>query len=98
MRIAGATGPGVFEIPNNNTGTYVKVAAGGGVFSTIGRNTTVLGTTGPRVAGEAIVRTRIVKVGKRTTTRYQLGVIIDDLVKGGKPGVSMIPGPGGLKC
>jgi uncharacterized delta-60 repeat protein len=99
MRIAGATDPGEFEIPNNNTSTYVKVAAGGGgVFSTIGRNTTVLGTTGPRVAGEAIVRTRIVKVGKRTTTRYQLGVIIDDLVKGGKPGVSMIPGPGGLKC
>jgi hypothetical protein len=55
------------------------------VFSTIGRNTTVLGKTGPRVAGEAIVRTRIVKVGKRTIARYQLGVVIDDLVRAASP-------------
>jgi hypothetical protein len=98
MRIAGARRPGQFTIPNNDSGTYVKVSSGGGTYSTLGRNTEVLGTTGPRVAGVAIIRAVRVKQGKRTVTRYRIGVIIDDLVRGGKPGVALIPGRGGLLC
>jgi len=54
--------------------------------------------TGPRNAGSAIIRTRRVRVGKRTVLGYQVAVGIDDLVIGGQPGVALIPGPGGLKC
>ena len=58
----------------------------------------MLGTTGPRDAGLAVIRAVRVRVGKRTVTRYRIGVGIDDLVSGGKPGVTMIPGLGGLLC
>jgi hypothetical protein len=98
MRIAGAKRPGQYIIPNNNAATYVKVSSGGATYSTIGRNTTVLGVTGPRVAGLAVIRTRRVRVGKRSVVRYQIAVGIDDLVSGGKPGVALIPAPGGLTC
>jgi uncharacterized delta-60 repeat protein len=98
MRIAGAKRPGQYIIPNNNTATYVNVSRGGATYSTVGRNTEVLGTTGPRNAGAAVIRTRRVRVGKRTVVRYQIAVGIDDLVIGGHPGVALIPGPGGLKC
>jgi hypothetical protein len=98
MRVAGARSPGRYDIPNNDAATYVKVSKGGQTFSTIGRNTEVLGVNGPRTAGLALVTARRVKVGKRTVTRYVLSVGIDDLVTGGHPGVSMIPGPGALKC
>jgi hypothetical protein len=98
MRIAGAKQPGQYIIPNNNASTYVKVSAGGTTYSTIGRNTTVLGVTGPRNAGLAVIRTRRVRVGKRTVVRYQIAVGIDDLVSGGMPGVALIPAPGGLTC
>jgi hypothetical protein len=98
MIIANAKKPGQYTIPNNNTATYVKVSQGGTTYSTTGRNTTVLGVTGPRTAGQAIIRTRRVRVGKRTVTRYRIAVGIDDLVTGGHPGVALIPGPGGLAC
>lgn len=98
MRIAGAGRPGAYNIPNNNSATYVRVSHGGQTFSTIGRNTTVLGITGPRDAGLAKIRPRPVKVGKRTVMRYLITVGIDDLVSGGQPGVMMFPGPGGLRC
>jgi uncharacterized delta-60 repeat protein len=98
MRIARAKRPGKYIIPNNNTKTYVQVSRGGATYSTVGRNTEVLGMTGPRDAGAAVIRTRRVRVGKRTVVRYQIAVGIDDLVIGGQPGVALIPGPGGLKC
>lgn len=98
MRVANARSPGQYPIPNNNASTYVRVTHGGQTFSTIGRNTEVLGVTGPRTAGLAVITTRRVKVGKRTVTRYVLSVGIDDLVTGGHPGVTLIPGPGALKC
>ncbi len=98
MRITGAKKPGQYIIPNNNTATYVQVRGGGTTYSTVGRNTTVLGETGPRNAGLAIIRTRQVRKGKRTVVRYLISVGIDDLVSGGMPGVALIPGPGGLKC
>ena len=98
MRIAGARRPGQFTIPNNDSGTYVKLKSHGANYSTLGRNTEVLGVTGPRVAGLAIVKTRRVRRGKRIVVRYLISVGIDDLVSGGKPGVALIPGRGGLAC
>jgi hypothetical protein len=98
MRIAGALRQGAFEIPNNDSKSYVKLRTSGKTYSTLGRNTEVLGTTGPRVAGFAVIRTVRVKVGNRTVTRYRITAGIDDLVSGGKPGVALIPGRGGLLC
>lgn len=98
MRITGARRPGQYTIPNNNSATYVKLRSGGKSYSTIGRNTTVLGVTGPRDAGLAIIQKRRVRVGKRTVVRYRIAVGIDDLVSGGKPGVALLPGRGGLAC
>jgi hypothetical protein len=71
----------------------VKLSNGGANYSTLGRN-----TGGPRNAGEAIIQSRAVRVGKRTVTRYRIAVGIDDLVSGGRPGVALIPGQGGLTC
>ena len=98
MVIARARKPGQYMIPNNSGSTYVNVRRGGTTYSTQGRNTTVLGVTGPRDAGAAVIKTRLVRVGKRTVIRYRISVGIDDLVIGGKPGVLLIPGPGGLAC
>ncbi len=98
MVIARARKPGQYIIPNNSGSTYVNVRRGGTTYSTQGRNTTVLGVTGPRDAGAAVIKTRPVRVGKRTVIRYRISVGIDDLVSGGKPGVLLLPGPGGLAC
>jgi hypothetical protein len=102
MQIAGARGPGQYTIPNNDSGTYVKLTKGVTTFSTIGRNTTVLGVTGPRDAGLAVISKVRVKERKgkkvKTVTRTRLVVGIDDLVTGGQPGVGLIPSSTGLLC